>query len=124
MPQEISTSYKGNQQLKRNHVALEFSKEEIEDYIKSSKDIVYFTEKFIKIVHPDSGLIPLNLHDYQKDMLIHLNENRNSVLLASRQVGKCFSGDININVRNKKTGEILELPIRDFHEMCRNSKNI
>nr|BCU99831.1 MAG: hypothetical protein CM15mV30_1290 [uncultured marine virus] len=45
-------NYLGNPNLKKTNVAQEFTKEQIEEYVKCSKDPVYFVEKYIKIVNP------------------------------------------------------------------------
>ena len=36
--------------------------------------------------------------------------------ICPEQMGKCVSGDTKITVRNKNTGEVKEVTIRDFHK--------
>lgn len=116
-----NTSYKGNSQLKKHEVEQEYTKEEIEEFIKCANDITYFAQNYVKIVHPDRGLIPFDLYPFQEKMLEHLNENRNSILLASRQVGKCFFQENQIIIKNKVTQEVYEISIGDFFKMCSHS---
>ena len=53
-------NYLGNPNLKKTNVAQEFTKEQIEEYVKCSKDPVYFVEKYIKIVNLDEGFVNLD----------------------------------------------------------------
>jgi hypothetical protein len=59
-------SYLGNVNLKKKGVMIDWTKEMVEEFIRCSKDPVYFSEKYIQIVHVDHGLIPIVLYDYQK----------------------------------------------------------
>lgn len=66
------------------------TKEEIEDYLKCKKDPVYFASKcYLK--NPEGGLSPVEMRDYQIDYLHHLQQNRFSILLAARQIGKTLN---------------------------------
>lgn len=47
---------------------------------------------------------------------LNLGENSYTCLRGSRQIGKCVYKDTKIKIRNKKTGEIKELPIGEFHD--------
>ena len=80
--------YLGNKNLKRTDVKVEFTKEEIQEYIKCARDPEYFIENYVKIVNVDKGLIPFIPYDYQRDM-IRLNEKERFVICKMpRQVGK------------------------------------
>lgn len=132
------TAYNGNITLKKHNVPVEFTKEDVENYLRCSQDIVYFAQNYVKIVHPDKGLINIDLYEFQEKLLRHLNESRNTILLSSRQSGKCFCNNINIRVRKKTLFDNLdkgnsndesieykelELSIGNFFEMCRNFKD-
>lgn len=80
--------YLGNQNLKRSDVALEWSPELLQEYMKCSEDPIYFAEKYIKIVHVDHGLIPIVLYDYQKEIIESITNNRRVAVATSRQAGK------------------------------------
>lgn len=84
----MSDQYLGNSLLKKADVQYNFTKEEIEEYISCRDDIVYFLEKYVKIVHVDEGLIPFTLFPFQKDLIHTLTKNRNVIVKTGRQVGK------------------------------------
>lgn len=96
--------------------------EQAAEYLKCQEDPEYFIENYLQITDIDEGVIPFKLYDYQKDMIRNYHQHRFNINLLSRQSGKCVSKDINITVRNKKTGEVYELPIGDFYKMCQNRK--
>ena len=83
-----SDKYLGNSLLKRADVQHEYSKKEIQEYIKCRDDIIYFLENHVKIVHVDHGLIPFSLYPFQKDLINTISDNRNVIVKTGRQVGK------------------------------------
>ena len=84
----MSDQYLGNMLLKRADVQHNFTKEEVEEYIKCRDDIVYFLENHMRIVHVDEGLIQFSLYPFQKDLIQTISENRNVIVKTGRQVGK------------------------------------
>jgi hypothetical protein len=84
-------SYLGNINVKRDGVQHNFTEEEIKEYIRCSKDPVYFCKKYLKVISLDEGLVPFNLYPYQEKMFDHFNNNRFSIVLACRQSGKSIS---------------------------------
>ena len=52
----MSDNYLGNPNLKKTNVQQEFTAEQIEEYVKCSKDPSYFIEKYVKIINLDEGL--------------------------------------------------------------------
>jgi hypothetical protein len=60
----------------------------ISEYLKCSKDPIYFAEKYIQIVHVDHGLIPIKMYDYQKEIATAITDNRRVTVNTSRQAGK------------------------------------
>ena len=54
-------------------------------------DPAYFIENYMKVIHPDHGLVPFKPYRYQKKMFKHFNDNRFSIILACRQSGKSIS---------------------------------
>jgi len=80
--------YNGNANLKRKGIPIEFSNDMISEYLKCSKDPIYFAEKYIQIVHVDHGLIPIKMYDYQKEIATAITENRRVTVNTSRQAGK------------------------------------
>ena len=86
-----SETYLGNINVKRDGVQHNFTEEEIKEYIKCSKDPVYFCKKYLKVISLDEGLVPFTLYPYQEKMFDHFNNNRFSIVLACRQSGKSIS---------------------------------
>ena len=80
--------YNGNINLKRKGTDVEFSQEMISEFMKCAKDPIYFSEKYIQIVHVDHGLIPIKMYDYQKEICTAITENRRVTVNTSRQAGK------------------------------------
>ena len=83
-----STFYLGNKNLKRSDVKIEFTKEQIAEYIKCSQDVEYFCATYVKIVHVDKGLVQFKPYEYQKRMFKAFDDNRYSICKMPRQVGK------------------------------------
>jgi hypothetical protein len=84
----MSEIYLGNKNLKNKDVKLQYSKEQIQEYIKCAEDVNYFCEKYVKIVTVDKGLQPFRPFDYQKRMFNTFDNNRFTVCKMPRQVGK------------------------------------
>jgi hypothetical protein len=83
-----SKSYLGNPNLKGPGVKIEFTKEQVEEYVKCANDPVYFTKNYIKIVTLDKGLVPFELYDYQEDIIDKIHNNRYVIAKLPRQSGK------------------------------------
>jgi len=83
-----TTQYLGNQNLKAAGVVVNFTKEQIEEYIKCSKDPIYFIINYCKIVTLDNGLQPFDLYECQKNKINVINDNRRIILMEGRQQGK------------------------------------
>lgn len=114
------TTYLGNPNLKGSNVSHQWTPEQVHEYIKCANDPIYFAEKYIKIVHVDRGLIPIELYDYQKEVILKFKDNRKLILGQSRQSGKCVHINTIVKVRNKKTGEIIEMTIGELYEQAKN----
>ena len=80
--------YLGNKNLKRSDIKLEYTKEQIAEYLKCAEDVGYFCETYVKIVNVDKGLMPFKPYQYQKKMFKVFDSNRYSVCKMPRQVGK------------------------------------
>jgi Terminase large subunit, T4likevirus-type, N-terminal/Terminase RNaseH-like domain len=81
-------SYRDNPLLKRAGVQLNYTQEQVEEYMKCAKDPVYFATHYIKIVNVDRGLMPFEMWDFQKQMLRLFQQNRFVITKCPRQVGK------------------------------------
>ena len=47
----VSQTYLGNPNLKAKQVPVQFTREEVQEYVKCSKDPIYFARKYIKIIN-------------------------------------------------------------------------
>ena len=80
--------YLGNPLLKKANVPHDWTKEEIQEYIKCKEDPVYFALNYVKIVQVDEGLIPFRMYDFQKDLVNKFHNNRFNIAKLPRQTGK------------------------------------
>jgi len=81
-------SYRDNPLLKKVGVEHQYTEEQVAEYIKCSKDPVYFCMNYIKIVNVDEGLINFKMWDFQKEMINLFKDNRFVITKCPRQVGK------------------------------------
>ena len=88
MTDKKNDGYLGNPNLKPAGVEMEFTKEQVKEYIKCSQDPQYFIEKYIKVVSLDEGLVPFEMYDYQRDMVDTIHNNRFVIAKLPRQSGK------------------------------------
>ena len=84
----MSDFYLNNPNLKKANVNVPFTKEQVEEYVKCSKDPVYFIETHVRIINIDEGLIPFKPYDYQKKMISCFKDSRFSICKLPRQSGK------------------------------------
>lgn len=84
----MTSGYLGNTNLKRIGEQIEFTPENLKEYMKCLKDPIYFAENYIKIVHVDKGFIPFAMYDYQKEIATKITNNRRLAVLTARQSGK------------------------------------
>ena len=88
MSKLLERGYNGNANLKRKGTPIEFTQDMVGEFIKCAQDPVYFSEKYIQIVHVDHGLIPIKMYDYQKEIVEKITNNRRVAVVTSRQAGK------------------------------------
>lgn len=81
-------TYLGNNNLKAAGVVLNFTKEQIEEYLKCQEDPIYFIETYCKIVSLDHGIIPFKLYPCQVNKVNVIHNNRKVILMEGRQQGK------------------------------------
>jgi hypothetical protein len=85
---DYGKGYNGNYNLKKKGIAVDWDFQKIQEYLKCAKDPIYFAEKYIQIVHVDLGLIPIELYDYQKEIIEKVSNGRRTAVNTSRQAGK------------------------------------
>ena len=80
--------------LRRAGVSFRMTADEQQEYVRCALDVHYFVEKYCKVKREDGSIGSIKLRDYQKEMLDSFVNNRFSILMASRQVGKTISSSI------------------------------
>ena len=63
----MSEIYLGNPNLKKANTPIQFSAEQIEEFLRCKNDPLYFTQKYVKIVSLDEGLVHLNHISFKKN---------------------------------------------------------
>jgi hypothetical protein len=81
-------AYRDNPLLKKAGVKVEYTKEQIDEYVKCASDPVYFAKNYIKIVNVDEGLINFAMWGFQEEMIRLFASNRFVITKCPRQVGK------------------------------------
>jgi len=114
-------TFNGNPLLKRENVAVGLTDWHLKEIEKCILDVSYFAEHYMKIVHVDKGLIPLNLYAYQKKMLKAMQDHRYSIILSCRQSGKCAAGSTEVTASHPDVngGRPFRTTVKNLAEMCR-----
>ena len=117
-PNEI---YLGNPNLKKANTTIEFSQENIEEYLRCQDDPVYFAQNYVKIVTLDHGLQPFKTYDFQEKLISNFYKNRFNICKMPRQTGKSttvisfllhhvvFNDSVNIGILANKASTAREL---------------
>jgi Terminase large subunit, T4likevirus-type, N-terminal/Terminase RNaseH-like domain len=84
----MKITYRDNPHLRREGVNLNYTQEQLDEYIKCSKDPIYFATNYINIITLDHGIVKFNMWDFQKDMIRTFHNNRFTITKCPRQVGK------------------------------------
>lgn len=108
--------YLNNSQLKRKGYVHNYTKEEAEEYVKCYNDILYFIRNYVYIISLDKGKVLFQPYDFQLDMIEKFQNNKFVISNLARQLGKCCSKDSKIRVRNKETGEVLDVSLGEFYQ--------
>ena len=114
-----SLTYNSNPNLKSIGVSVDYTEYQVQEYVKCKSDPIYFIRTYIKIITLDYGLVPFQLFDYQIDFINTIHNNSRSIGMFPRQHGKCVGKETIYKVRNKKTGETLNVTAEEFHKMQR-----
>jgi hypothetical protein len=113
--------YLGNPNLKKANTSVEFSQEDIQEYLKCKADPVYFAKNYVKIVSLDEGLVPFNMYDFQEKLIRNFHEQRFNICKMPRQTGKSttcvafllhyavFNDSVNIGILANKAATAREL---------------
>jgi hypothetical protein len=91
MFQKNNQGYRNNPKLKPPGVQLNYTEEQLKEYVKCANDPVYFCKKYVKVKTLDKGVMPFELYDYQERFVRTIHENRFSISKWPRQSGKSTS---------------------------------
>tara|TARA_A100001011_G_scaffold131480_1_gene138560 strand:+ start:10960 stop:12612 length:1653 start_codon:yes stop_codon:yes gene_type:complete len=83
-----SEVYLGNPNLKKVNTRIEFTEQDIKEFLKCKNDPVYFAKKFVQIVNVDRGLIPFDMYPFQTKLINNFHNNRFNICKMPRQTGK------------------------------------
>jgi len=113
--------YLGNPLLKKANTKIEFTEEQVLEWIKCAKDPVYFARNYIKIVTLDHGLSQFDMYPFQEKMIKTFHNNRFSICKLPRQSGKSttvvsyllhyaiFNDNVNIAILANKASTARDL---------------
>ena len=113
--------YLGNPNLKKANTPIEFTQEQIAEFIKCKQDPVYFARNYVKIVSLDEGLVPFKPYDFQEKLISNFHENRFNICKMPRQTGKSttsvsyllhyavFNDSVNIGILANKAATARDL---------------
>ena len=113
--------YLGNPLLKKANVAVEFTEENVLEFVKCKNDPVYFAKNYIKIVSLDHGEIPFKMYPFQEKLINNFHENRFNICRMPRQTGKSttcvsyllhyavFNDNVNIAILANKASTAQDL---------------
>ena len=116
-----STAYKANPLLKQRGVTFDFTKDQVKEVIKCSKDPEYFLNKYIKVISLDEGIVPFHPYPFQRELIQSFDANRFTICKLPRQSGKSvtvtaylihqaiFRDNINIAILANKRETSFEL---------------
>jgi hypothetical protein len=105
--------YLGNPNLKKANTPIEFTEEQIIEFLRCKEDPVYFAKNYIKIVSLDHGLVPFEMYPFQEKLVRNFHENRFNICKMPRQTGKALALDTPIPTPSSWT-TMGDLKIGDF----------
>ena len=118
MPEE---HYLGNPLLKKANTPINFTQDEVLEFMRCKDDPVYFAKRHVKIVSLDEGLTPFKPYHFQEKLIRNFHENRFNICKMPRQTGKSttvvtyllhyavFNDSVNIGILANKAATAREL---------------
>jgi len=91
MSQNNNLGYRNNPKLKPPGIQLNYTEEQLREYVKCANDPVYFCKKYVKVKTLDKGVMPFELYDYQEKFVKTIHQNRFTISKWPRQSGKSTS---------------------------------
>ena len=90
---DASCFYIHDMDMRRANINFMYTPDEQQEVIRCANDILYFADKYAYSM-TDDGIQKITLRPYQRKMLKCFQENRWTILLASRQIGKTVTSSI------------------------------
>ena len=87
-PEQDIEHFQGNPLVKKVGAQIQFTKEQVEEYVKCAQDPFYFIEKYMKIITIDSGVQVIKLYDFQREMINKFVNEKFILAKCARQSGK------------------------------------
>jgi hypothetical protein len=113
--------YLGNPNLKKVNTPIEFSQEQIIEFLKCKDDPIYFANNYVKIVSLDEGLVQFKPYQFQERLINNFHKYRFNICKMPRQTGKSttvvsyllhyliFNDSVNIGILANKAATAREL---------------
>ena len=113
--------YLGNPNLKKANTAIEFTQEQILEFMRCKEDPVYFAKNYIQIVTLDYGLQPFKMYPFQEKLIQNFHDHRFNICKMPRQTGKSttcvsyllhyavFNDNVNIAILANKASTARDL---------------
>ena len=80
--------YLGNPLLKKANTSIEFTEQQIKEFIKCKNDPVYFAKNYVQIVTLDYGLQLFKPYTFQEKLIKNFHDHRFNICKMPRQTGK------------------------------------
>ena len=113
--------YLGNPNLKRANTQIQFTEDQVVEFLKCKDDPVYFALNYIKIVSLDEGEVPFKMYAFQEKLVKRFHANRFNICKMPRQTGKSttcvsyllhyalFNANVNIAILANKASTARDL---------------
>jgi hypothetical protein len=113
--------YLGNPLLKKANTPIQFTEEQIIEFLKCKDDPVYFAKNYIKIVSLDEGLTQFTPYHFQEKLINNFHNHRFNICKMPRQTGKSttvvsyllhyliFNDSVNVGILANKAATAREL---------------
>jgi len=113
--------YLGNPNLKKANTPIQFTQEQVLEWLRCKDDPIYFTKNYVKIVSLDEGLVPFKMWPFQEQLIKNFHDNRFNICKMPRQTGKSttcvsyllhyivFNDSVNVGILANKAATAREL---------------
>lgn len=107
--------FKNQTGIRKSGLPFAMTKEEVMEYAKCKLSVHHFAEGYCKIKRGDGTIGNMKLRDYQKDIIDLYMDNRFSILMASRQTGKCLNFNTIVTIKKENTEKEINISIGELY---------